>query len=88
MKCRTHRWNVEKWLPIYKGADISVPEITCTICGRVLAVQDTSPNMRASITEGIARRLFEGDEYSEVFDSVMECWAFHIKPYTALRQVQ
>ena len=88
MKCRPHVWNVEKWLPLYKGADIGLPEITCTTCGRVLAVRDTTPNMRASITHGIASRLYEGDEYDEVQDAVLEYFAFHIEAQAASLRVQ
>ena len=88
MKCRPHVWNVEKWLPIFKGADITVPEIECLNCGRVLHVRDTSPNMRASICEGIASRLFEGDEYEEVQDAVSQYFSFHIEAQAASLRVQ
>ena len=67
------------WLPLYAQADITLPEITCVNCGRVLAVVDTTPNMRSSITEGIAKRLYEGDEYEEVHDAVSKYFAYQIQ---------
>ena len=78
-KCSPHRWNVEDWLPLYKGTDITIPELTCRNCGRVLAVGDTTPNMRASIADGIASRLFKGDEYAEVHDAVTKYFTYQIQ---------
>ena len=78
-KCSPHRWNVEKWLPIIRNSDITVPEMECLNCGRVLAVADTSPNMRASIAEGIAKRFCEGDEYAEVHDAVTKYFTYQIQ---------
>ena len=67
-KCRPHKWNYEDWLPIVKGSKPEAHEaMTCQRCGRILAVRDTSPNMRAAITYSLASRLYDGDEYSEVF---------------------
>ena len=78
MKCRVHLWNVEEWLPLYgKPVEKSFPEIWCLECGRVLAVRDMTPNMQASITNGIASRLFDGKRYSEVAKSVREYFMFH-----------
>ena len=78
MKCRVHLWNVEEWLPLYgKPVEKSFPEIWCLECGRVLAVRDMTPNMQASITHGIASRLFDGKRYSEVAKSVREYFMFH-----------
>ena len=72
-KCRPHSWNYEKWLPIVQG---SLPEaheaMTCKRCGRVLAVKDTSQVMRGAIAHSLASRIYDGDEYSEVYDSVVE----------------
>ena len=71
MQCRPHRWNVEDWLPLYRNSRPDDHDsIRCLNCGRELHILDTSPNMRASIAEGIARRLHEGDEYDEVLESV------------------
>ena len=83
MKCRPHRWNIEDWLPLYKSNSVekSYPEIWCVDCGRVLAVRDTTPNMRASISDGIAKRLYDGDEYSEVYNSVNEYFEFHLAEF-------
>lgn len=73
MICRPHRWDIEHWLPILSE---SRPEeydaITCLNCGRVLAIKDTSPNMRSSIADSIAKKFLDGDEYAEVCESVME----------------
>ena len=81
MSCRPHRWNVEDWLPLYGNkVEETAPEIRCLNCGRVLAVRDTTPNMRGSITEGIASRLFKGERYDEVAKSVREYFAFHAIP--------
>ena len=73
--CSPHRWNVEQALPIYKDHDQTLTGLTCQHCGRYLDVMDTSPNMRASIAQGIASRLYEGDEYSEVHEAVMAFWS-------------
>ena len=78
MKCSPHLWNVEEWLPLYgKPVEKSYPEIWCLECGRVLAVRDMTPNMQASITHGIASRLFDGERYSEVAKAVREYFMFH-----------
>lgn len=70
-KCRPHRWDVEKWLPLYKDANIEQPFMTCLECGRELRVIDTSPNMRSAIAHAIASRLYEGDKYDGVRDAVI-----------------
>ena len=82
MSCRVHRWNIEDWLPI-KGNKVEETnsEIWCLDCGRVLAVQDTTPNMRARITDGIAKRFCGGDEYTEVYESVSEYFNFHLAAF-------
>ena len=78
-KCRPHVWNVEPWLPLYaKARPEDHPAMECVNCGRVLAVVDTTPNMRTSIMRGIASRLFEGDEYTEVYEAVGEYFRFHL----------
>ena len=72
-KCRPHTWNIEDWLPLYASAKKPPhSEIKCTVCGRVLALRDMSPNIKASIANGIARHLYEGDEYDEVYDAACE----------------
>ena len=84
MKCRPHRWNIEDWLPLCGNpVEESYPEIWCLNlnCGRVLAVQDTSLDMRASIADGIAKRFCEGDEYDEVYNSVNEYFEFHLAAF-------
>ena len=83
MKCRPHRWNIEDWLPLFKGNRVedSDPEIWCLDCGRVLAVRDTTLNMRASIANGIAKRFLGGDEYDEVYESVNEYFEFHLAAF-------
>ena len=61
MSCRPHRWNVEDWLPLYGNkVEETAPEIRCLNCGRVLAVRDTTPNMRGSITEGNRQPSIQG----------------------------
>lgn len=57
MACRPHQWG---W-PLPQGESL-----TCSACGRILHVKDTSPNARAAITNSIASRMFEGDEYTEI----------------------
>ena len=85
MKCRPHRWNIEDWLPLLKANRVeeTYPEIWCLNlnCGRVLAVRDTTPSMRASIADGIAKRFCEGDEYDEVYESVNEYFAYHLAAF-------
>ena len=82
MKCRPHRWNIEDWLPLYgKPVEKSYPEIWCLDCGRVLAVRDMTLNMRASIANGIAKRVFDGDEYDEVYESVNEYFTYHLAAF-------
>ena len=78
-KCSPHIWNIDDWLPLYRSNRVeeSPPEITCVDCGRVLAVVDTSPNMRSSIAVGIASRLFDGVEYDRVLASVNEYFEYH-----------
>ena len=72
-RCGPHRWNYEAWLPILQGSKpAEYDAIECLNCGRILAVVDTSPNMRASIAHAIASRVYGGDEYDEVRDSVMD----------------
>ena len=90
MKCRVHRWNIEDWLPLYKSNRVeeSSSEIWCVDCGRVLAVRDMTPNMRSSISDGIAKRLFDGVEHSRVYDSVNEYFEFHLAAFrTAARSI-
>lgn len=65
-KCRVHRWNVEEWLPLYGHRPVTRTEIVCVQCGRILKVENTSPGQRSRIADGIARRLYDGDEHSEV----------------------
>ena len=63
MICRPHRWNNEHWLPILpESSPEEYDSITCLNCGRVLAIKDTSSNMRASIANSIAKRFMDGDE--------------------------
>ena len=77
--CKFHRWDHENWLPLIQGSKPEdYPAMTCQTCGRVLAVMDTSPNMRASIATSIASRLKGGDEYDEVFSSVMAYFNTHL----------
>ena len=76
-RCRPHVWNVEAWLPLYRSADIDA-DMECLNCGRVLSVKDTTPNMQLSITRSIASRLFDGDEYSEVYDAVSAYFRHHL----------
>ena len=72
-KCRPHIWNYEDWLPIVEGSKPEANEaMTCLRCGRILAVMDTSQNMRSAIAHSLASRIYDGDEYSEVYDSVMD----------------
>ena len=79
MSCHPHRWNVEDWLPLYGNpVEESDPEISCLNCGLVLAVRDTTPNMRGSIIQGIAKRVCDGDEYHEVFASASEYFVHHL----------
>ena len=84
-RCNPHRWDVEKWLPIRQGADIETALMTCLNCGRELRAEDTSPNMRASIAHGIATRLYEGDEYEEVYRAVSEWFVHHLNKYYAAK---
>lgn len=75
IRCRPHRWNVEDWLPLWREVGATPDDhdsIRCVNCGRVLRVEETSANQRSSIAGAIASRLFCGDEYSEVYDAVME----------------
>ena len=73
MTCRPHRWNYEAWLPVMKSAKPDEHDgLTCLNCGRVLAVIDTSPNMRRNIARAIAEGVFDGDEYEEIFRSVID----------------
>ena len=67
-KCRPHRWNIEDWLPDMAGTKKPPHHsIKCTVCDRVLALKDMTPNMKASIANGIAAHLYEGDEFDEVY---------------------
>ena len=75
MKCMPHRWEVEKWLPIIKDSDPNINELTCLNCGRVLRAADTSFDMQVNMARSIARSLYSGDEYDEVFASVMTWFA-------------
>ena len=79
-KCSPHIWNIDDWLPLYRSNRVgeSPPEITCVDCCRVLAVIDTSQNMRLSIAVGIASRLFDGVEYDRVLASVFEYFDYHL----------
>ena len=77
-RCKPHRWDVEKWLPIIEDTDISIPKLTCLRCGRELHVIDTTSNSRAKIAHSIATRLYEGDEYSEVYDAVGKYFSHHL----------
>ena len=77
-RCKPHRWDVEKWAPIFKGADIETKHMTCLNCGRMLRPMDTSPNMRARIANSIASRMFDGDEFDEVYESVNKYFQHHI----------
>ena len=78
MKCQPHRWNVEQWLPLYGNpVEETAPEIKCLNCGRVLAVREMTQNMQSSITAGLASRLFRGERYDEVTQSVREYFMFH-----------
>ena len=52
--------------------------MTCQTCGRMLAIRDTSPNQRASIASSIAKRIYGGDESSEVFGAVMDYFNHHL----------
>lgn len=73
MTCRPHRWNYEAWLPLIRGSNPEQHDsIRCLNCGRVLKVVDMSMNMKAAIANSLAARLFYGDEYSEVYDSVFD----------------
>ena len=63
---------------IVDTAPADYPAMTCQNCGRVLAIKDTSPNQRGSIASSIASRLYEGDEYSEVFGAVMDYFNQHL----------
>ena len=77
--CNPHVWDYKNWLPlIVDTAPADYPAMTCQNCGRVLAIKDTSPNQRGSIASSIASRLYEGDEYSEVFGAVMDYFNQHL----------
>jgi hypothetical protein len=77
--CNPHVWDYQNWLPlIVDTAPADYPAMTCQNCGRVLAIKDTSPNQRGSIASSIASRLYEGDEYSEVFGAVMDYFNQHL----------
>ena len=78
-------WDYQNWLPLIVDtapadlfAPADYPAMTCQNCGRVLAIKDTSPNQRGSIASSIASRLYEGDEYSEVFGAVMDYFNQHL----------
>ena len=68
-KCRPHRWNIEDWLGPNEDGTKKPPHdsIKCTVCGRVLALKDMTPNIKASIANGIAAHLYDGDEFDEVY---------------------
>ena len=80
-RCNPHRWDYERWLPLFQGADIDTQQMTCLNCGRELRAEDTSPNMRASIANGLASRVLGGDEYEEVHTAVMEWFDHHLAAY-------
>ena len=80
VKCRPHRWNIEAWLPIIKGSDIEAP-LECLLCGRVLAIAETTPNMRASMAHAIATRFLEGEEYSETHEAVFLYFNHHLDKF-------
>ena len=79
-KCNPHVWDCQNWLPIIRDTDpAAYPEMTCRNCGRKLAARDTTPNQRGSIAQAIATRMYDGDEYAEVYDSVIEYFNIHLK---------
>ena len=70
MTCIPHVWNTSEWLPIVDGSRPEAHDsIRCLNCGRVLKKTDMTQNMRASIANSLALRMFGGDEFDEVYTS-------------------
>ena len=77
-KCKPHIWDYENWLPLMKGSEpTNYPAMTCRNCGRIYPVAGIPRYRRDSIAHSIARRIFSGDEYAEVFDAVQDYFKLH-----------
>ena len=77
-KCAPHIWDYENWLPIMQGAEpANYPAMTCRNCGRIYPIAGRPPYHLDSIAHSLASRIFSGDEYSEIYDSVREYFALH-----------
>lgn len=84
--CKPHRWDYENWLPLIASSrPADYDAMTCLNCGKVLAIADTSPNMRASITHAIASRIYGGDEHAEVSASMREFFEAALERYRSRR---
>lgn len=83
-KCNPHVWNYQDWLPCFRNAEPDYHDrIECRNCGRVLFIRDTTPNMRRAIARSMATRIFDGDEYEEIYEAAMDFFGWHLKHQAA-----
>ena len=78
VKCSPHTWDVDNWMsPVIASGKIPMDhpcrttrEINCVECGRTIDILDLSDVAKSQIAKGIAKRIYNGDEESEVSEHI------------------